>query len=128
MIYILYIYFFLFNLDKPQPPTNLSFVDISFNKAILSWIPGSDGGDAQSFSVNVLNEEGAIINTFKVDGETQKDTTIYLTLTQLHPDTSYGVEVVATNSFGTSKTSLILMTVGKLFLNNLIVLLNCVVT
>ena len=90
-------------------------MDISFNRANLSWIPGFDGGEAQSFSVKVLNEEGAIINTFKVDWETQKDATIYLTLTQLHPDTSYDVEVVATNTVGTSKTSLKLTTVGKLF-------------
>ena len=90
-------------------------MDISFNRANLSWIPGFDGGKAQSFSVKVLNEEGAIINTFKVDEETQKDATIYLTLTQLHPDTSYNVEVVATNSFGTSNSSLKLTTVGKLF-------------
>jgi hypothetical protein len=62
-----------------------------------------------------LNEEGAIISTFKVDEETQKDATIYLTLTQLHPETSYDVEVVATNSFGTSNSSLKLTTVGKLF-------------
>jgi hypothetical protein len=54
-------------------------VDISFNGANLSWIPGFDGGEAQSFSVKVLNEEGAIINTFKVNGETGKDTTIYHT-------------------------------------------------
>jgi hypothetical protein len=90
-------------------------VDISFNGANLSWIPGFDGGEAQSFSVKVLNEEGAIINTFKVNGETGKDTTIYHTLTQLHPETSYDVEVVATNSFGTSNSSLKLTTVGKLF-------------
>ena len=124
MIYI----FFLFNLDKPQPPRNLSFVDISFNRANLSWIPGFDGGEAQSFYVNVLNEEGAIIRMFNVDEETQKDATIYLTLTQLHPETSYDVEVVATNSFGTSNSSLKLTTVGKLFGNNIIVLLNWVVT
>ena len=89
-------------------------MDISFNRANLSWIPGFDGGEAQSFSVKVLNEEGAIINTFTVDGETQKDATIYFTLTQLHPDTSYDVEVVATNRFGTSNTSLKLTTVCKL--------------
>jgi hypothetical protein len=46
---------------------------------------------------------------------TGKDTTIYHTLTQLHPETSYDVEVVATNSFGTSNSSLRLTTVGKLF-------------
>ena len=90
-------------------------MDISFNRANLSWIPGFDGGEAQSFYVNVLNAEGAIIRTFKVDEETQKDATIYLTLTQLHPETSYDVEVVATNSFGTSNSSLKLTTVGKLF-------------
>ena len=89
-------------------------MDISFNRANLSWIPGFDGGEAQSFSVKVLNEEGAIINTFTVDGETQKDATIYFILTQLHPDTSYDVEVVATNRFGTSNTSLKLTTVCKL--------------
>lgn len=90
-------------------------MDISFNRANLSWIPGFDGGEVQTFSVNVLNDEGAIINTFQVDRETQKDATIYLTLTHLHPDTSYDVEVVASNSFGTSNKSLKLMTVGKLF-------------
>jgi hypothetical protein len=86
-------------------------VDISFNRANLSWIPGFDGGEAQSFSVKVLNEKGAIMNTFKVDAETQKNATIYFTLTQLHPD----VEVVATNRFGTSKILLKLTTVGNLF-------------
>ena len=89
-------------------------MDISFNRANLSWIAGFDGGEAQSFYVNVLNEEGAIIRTLKVDEETQKDATIYLTLIQLHPETSYDVEVVATNSFGTSNSSLTLTTVGKL--------------
>ena len=115
MIYLYVYIFFIFNLDKPQPPTNLSFVDISFNGANLSWIPGFDGGEAQSFSVTVLNEEGGIINTFKMDKETRKDTTIYHTLTKLHPKTSYDVEVVAKNSVGTSKSTLELMTVGKLF-------------
>jgi hypothetical protein len=66
------------------------------------------------YNLDIMNNRTFLVLQGKCEVITGEDTTIYHTLTQLHPETSYDVEVVATNRFGTSNTSLKLTTVCKL--------------
>ncbi|CAG2242239.1 unnamed protein product [Mytilus edulis] len=93
--------------DKPEAPQNVSVVTITFRSVNLSWIAGFNGGLEQTFTVQfktIDNDKWNVLNVHINDVMT--GSTIYYTLDQLRPDTSYQVTVVSTNLQGQRNTSL----------------------
>ncbi|XP_071174124.1 nephrin-like isoform X2 [Mytilus edulis] len=93
--------------DKPEAPQNVSVVTITFRSVNLSWIAGFNGGLQQTFTVQfktIDNDKWNVLNVHINDVMT--GSTIYYTLDQLRPDTSYQVTVVSTNLQGQRNTSL----------------------
>ncbi|XP_052062349.1 uncharacterized protein LOC127702263 isoform X3 [Mytilus californianus] len=93
--------------DKPEAPQNFSDGTTTFRSVNLSWIAGFNGGDTQQFTVQFKTTdddkwETKIVHT----NETRTGSTIYYTLDQLRPDTSYQVMVFSINKYGKRNASL----------------------
>lgn len=102
-----------FNSDKPEAPQNISLKTTSFRSVNLSWIAGFNGGDHQTFSVQLKTLydekwETRVVHT----NITRKGSMVYYTLDQLKPDTSYQVIVLSTNKHGKRNASLQFQTKG----------------
>ncbi|VDI01159.1 Hypothetical predicted protein, partial [Mytilus galloprovincialis] len=94
-------------LDKPEAPQNVSVETTTFRSVNLSWIAGFNGGHKQTFSVQFKATDDVAWNTKNVENNDIKTgSTVYYTLDQLRPDTSYQVTVVSKNLQGQRNTSL----------------------
>ncbi|VDI06287.1 Hypothetical predicted protein [Mytilus galloprovincialis] len=92
--------------DKPEAPQNVSVETTTFRSVNLSWIAGFNGGHKQTFSVQFKATDDVTWNTKNVENIYIKTgSTVYYTLDQLKPDTSYQVVVVSTNLQGQRNTS-----------------------
>ncbi|XP_071174121.1 neural cell adhesion molecule 2-like [Mytilus edulis] len=93
--------------DKPEAPQNVSVVTTTFRSVNISWIAGFNGGHEQTFSVQFKATDDVTWNTKNVENNDIKTgNTVYYTLDQLKPDTSYQVVVVSTNLQGQRNASL----------------------
>ncbi|XP_071173896.1 neural cell adhesion molecule 2-like [Mytilus edulis] len=93
--------------DKPETPQNFSVETATFRSLNISWIAGFNGGHEQTFSVHYKATDD-----FKWDRKNvqtsniRTGSTVYYTLDQLKPDTSYQVTVVSKNIHGQRNSSL----------------------
>ncbi|CAG2200304.1 unnamed protein product [Mytilus edulis] len=93
--------------DKPETPKNFSVETATFRSLNISWIAGFNGGHEQTFSVHYKATDD-----FKWDKKNvqtsniRTGSTLYYTLDQLKPDTSYQVTVVSKNIHGQRNASL----------------------
>ncbi|VDH92933.1 Hypothetical predicted protein [Mytilus galloprovincialis] len=93
--------------DKPEAPQNFSVGTTTFRSVNLSWIAGFNGGHSQTFTVQFKTTEDDTWKTEKVNSDKIiTGSTVYYTLDQLKPDTSYQVMVVSENKHGKRNTSL----------------------
>ncbi|CAG2218768.1 unnamed protein product [Mytilus edulis] len=93
--------------DKPEAPQNFTVVTTTFRSVNISWIAGFNGGHEQTFSVQFKATDDVTWNTKNVENNDIKTgSTVYYTLDQLKPDTSYQVVVVSTNLQGQRNASL----------------------
>ena len=105
---------FFFCQGKPEQPSNVSFGNVTFREATLSWTAGFDGGDMQYFTINYKRTIDDKWISFSVSSDkTLKGTKLYHTLRGLLPKTSYDVILEATNRHGSSNMSFQLTTEGK---------------
>ncbi|CAC5416360.1 unnamed protein product [Mytilus coruscus] len=93
--------------DKPEAPQNFSVETTTFRSVNISWIAGFNGGHEQTFSVQYkatddVKWDKKIVHT----NDIKTGSTVYYTLDQLRPDTSYQVIVVSANRQGQSNASL----------------------
>ncbi|XP_076111618.1 uncharacterized protein LOC143079875 [Mytilus galloprovincialis] len=93
--------------DKPEAPQNVSVETTTFRSVNISWIAGFNGGHDQTFSVHFKATDDVTWNTKNVENNYIKTgSTVYFTLDQLKPETSYQVIVVSTNLQGQRNASL----------------------
>ncbi|XP_063441916.1 neural cell adhesion molecule 1-like [Mytilus trossulus] len=92
--------------DKPETPQNISVVTTTFRSVNISWIAGFNGGHEQTFSVQYKATDDVKWNTKSLqNNDIKTGSTVYYTLDQLKPDTSYQVVVVSKNLQGQRNAS-----------------------
>ncbi|CAG2227485.1 unnamed protein product [Mytilus edulis] len=93
--------------DKPETPKNFSVETATFRSLNISWIAGFNGGHEQTFSVHYKATDDFKWDKKNVQTSNIKTgSTLYYTLDQLKPDTSYQVTVVSKNIHGQRNASL----------------------
>ncbi|CAC5416363.1 unnamed protein product [Mytilus coruscus] len=93
--------------DKPEAPQNFSVETTTFQSVNISWIAGFNGGHEQTFSVQYKATDDIKWDTKTVHtNDIKTGSTVYFTLDQLRPDTSYQVIVVSKNIQGQRNASL----------------------
>ncbi|XP_052062961.1 neural cell adhesion molecule 1-like isoform X2 [Mytilus californianus] len=93
--------------DKPEAPQNFSVETTTFRSVNISWIAGFNGGHEQTFSVQYKATDNVKWDTKTVHtNDIKTGSTVYYTLDQLRPDTSYQVIVVSKNIQGQRNASL----------------------
>ncbi|CAC5402594.1 unnamed protein product [Mytilus coruscus] len=100
-------YITLIPQDMPEAPENVSVGRTTFRSVNLSWIAGFNGGHRQNFSVQFKTVDDDKWDTrFVITNDIRTGSTVYYTLDQLKPDTSYQVMVLSTNKYGKMNSSL----------------------
>ncbi|VDI38057.1 Hypothetical predicted protein, partial [Mytilus galloprovincialis] len=93
--------------DKPETPKNFSVETATFRSLNISWIAGFNGGHEQTFSVHYKATDDFKWDKRNVQtSNIRTGSTVYYTLDQLKPDTSYQVTVVSKNIHGQRNASL----------------------
>ena len=84
--------------SRPDPPSYLKILNVTYNSVNLTWTPGFDGGFNQTFKIR-YQREGAISHQY-VDVAPQGVTTFEVQ--DLKVDTKYSISIMAFNSIGVS--------------------------
>ena len=99
--------------SRPDPPSYLKILNVTYNSVNLTWTPGFDGGFNQTFKIRYRREGSESyhyvdvaplgVSTFEVQ--------------DLKVDTKYSFSILAFNSIGMSvyTTPIIVSTPGKFF-------------
>ncbi|XP_021370149.1 nephrin-like [Mizuhopecten yessoensis] len=97
-----YTYYYDFEIiisDKPDHPTGLVIDQITKSSAVVSWTPGEDNGNIQTFTLTCQENNGEFHTNI-----TLNYTISSLTVENLDISTEYDVTVYARNAMGTSES------------------------
>ncbi|XP_021372933.1 hemicentin-1-like isoform X1 [Mizuhopecten yessoensis] len=83
---------------RPEPPLKLVISQITSHSAVVSWNPGNDHDNAETFTLTYQEHNGLSTTYVTLDR-----TTTAFTIEQLLPSTQYDVSVFAVNDDGTSE-------------------------
>ena len=84
--------------SRPDPPSYLKILNVTYNSVNLTWTPGFNGGFNQTFKIR-YKREGAD-NFQYVDVSPQGTDTFEVQ--DLKVDTKYSISIMAFNSIGAS--------------------------
>lgn len=84
--------------SRPDPPSYLRILNVTYNSVNITWTPGFDGGFAQTFKIR-YQREGA--DNYQYVDVTPEGTNTY-EVQDLKVDTKYSISIVAFNSIGAS--------------------------
>ena len=87
----------------PLSPTDLRTSHVTAKSVVLSWVPGSDGGHDQTFSVKYSQEGEEILKLYKDGIIDSLDETTTVKVSTLYPETQYEFFVTAHNVYGDTK-------------------------
>ena len=100
------IYFWLNVLGVPEAPHSVVLWSITAVSVTLSWLPGRNGGSAQTFTVYYRKDgESKILYHDGIEAIKENQFVTYK-VSGLDPQTEYYFKVHATNSWGESSSSL----------------------
>ena len=84
--------------SKPDPPSYLKILNVTYNSVNLTWTPGFDGGFDQTFKIRYRRE--GVENYQYVDVHPSGITNYEVQ--DLKVDTKYSISIMAFNSIGSS--------------------------
>ncbi len=84
--------------SRPDPPSYLQILNVTYNSVNLTWTPGFDGGYDQTFKIR-YRREGA--ENYQYVDVHPKGTNLY-EMQDLKVDTRYTISILAFNAIGTS--------------------------
>ncbi|XP_030225239.1 nephrin isoform X1 [Gadus morhua] len=88
----------LVSTNHPDPPSSVGLVGVSYSSVTLEWIPGFNGGLAQSYRIRYRAPHS---NSFTYVDVFPLSTAVY-TVTNLAPSTTYNFSIAALNAIGES--------------------------
>ncbi|OWF49355.1 Nephrin [Mizuhopecten yessoensis] len=96
-----YTYYYDFEIiisDKPDHPTGLLIDQITESSAVVSWTPGEDNGNIQTFTLTCQENNGEFHTNITLNHSISS-----FTVENLDLSTEYDVTVFASNAMGTSE-------------------------
>ncbi|ELU09105.1 hypothetical protein CAPTEDRAFT_196677, partial [Capitella teleta] len=88
-------------LDKPRPPTELSY-EATAKSLTLSWTPGWDGGTPQTFTI-MYSTDGFAKQISSIPDSTDPNRISYKLTDGISTKKVYSVEIFSTNTYGPSE-------------------------